>query len=115
FFFTSKRRHTRFSRDWSSDVCSSDLSMAESSYFLLAATFLPLLLAPVAYGVGRKFGVNAATWFSFGILAISTALLAIPAVGIYTGAFAVYTESYAWGQFGRSEERRVGVCGIVYI
>src|SRR5690606_6549843 len=25
FFFSSGRRHTRFSRDWSSDVCSSDL------------------------------------------------------------------------------------------
>src|SRR6266511_593801 len=24
FFFSSRRRHTRFSRDWSSDVCSSD-------------------------------------------------------------------------------------------
>src|SRR5690606_39724518 len=28
FFFSSRRRHTRFSRDWSSDVCSSDLSWA---------------------------------------------------------------------------------------
>src|SRR5690606_40547040 len=27
FFFSSRRRHTRFSRDWSSDVCSSDLNM----------------------------------------------------------------------------------------
>src|SRR5690606_38835738 len=27
FFFSSRRRHTRFSRDWSSDVCSSDLRM----------------------------------------------------------------------------------------
>src|SRR5690606_41781918 len=26
FFFSSRRRHTRFSRDWSSDVCSSDLN-----------------------------------------------------------------------------------------
>src|SRR5690606_40608527 len=26
FFFSSRRRHTRFSRDWSSDVCSSDLT-----------------------------------------------------------------------------------------
>src|SRR5690606_40697458 len=26
--FSSSRRHTRFSRDWSSDVCSSDLSVA---------------------------------------------------------------------------------------
>src|SRR5690606_35376200 len=25
FFFSSRRRHTMFSRDWSSDVCSSDL------------------------------------------------------------------------------------------
>src|SRR2546422_10237321 len=27
FFFSSRRRHTRCSRDWSSDVCSSDLSL----------------------------------------------------------------------------------------
>src|SRR5215207_10587100 len=25
FFFSSRRRHTRSTRDWSSDVCSSDL------------------------------------------------------------------------------------------
>src|SRR3712207_8930899 len=28
FFFSSRRRHTRYWRDWSSDVCSSDLVMA---------------------------------------------------------------------------------------
>src|SRR3989449_5273733 len=28
FFFSSRRRHTRCSRDWSSDVCSSDLYAA---------------------------------------------------------------------------------------
>src|SRR2546429_7236139 len=28
FFFSSRRRHTRCSRDWSSDVCSSDLQSA---------------------------------------------------------------------------------------
>src|SRR3990172_8039314 len=27
FFFSSRRRHTRCSRDWSSDVCSSDLGV----------------------------------------------------------------------------------------
>src|SRR3712207_8866997 len=26
FFFSSRRRHTRYWRDWSSDVCSSDLN-----------------------------------------------------------------------------------------
>src|SRR3989440_5335835 len=28
FFFSSRRRHTRSDRDWSSDVCSSDLAAA---------------------------------------------------------------------------------------
>src|SRR5215813_1556261 len=30
FFFSSRRRHTRCGRDWSSDVCSSDLTTAQS-------------------------------------------------------------------------------------
>src|SRR5215510_4694153 len=29
FFFSSRRRHTRWPRDWSSDVCSSDLEAGE--------------------------------------------------------------------------------------
>src|SRR5207245_5996979 len=29
FFFSSRRRHTRCYRDWSSDVCSSDLRLAK--------------------------------------------------------------------------------------
>src|SRR5688500_19520245 len=29
FFFSSRRRHTRLQGDWSSDVCSSDLSRVE--------------------------------------------------------------------------------------
>src|SRR5690606_2250575 len=35
FFFSSRRRHTRFSRDWSSDVCSSDL-----------LSFIPIIHCP---------------------------------------------------------------------
>src|SRR2546421_5808879 len=31
FFFSSRRRHTRSDRDWSSDVCSSDLLLPSSS------------------------------------------------------------------------------------
>src|SRR5215203_509141 len=30
FFFSSRRRHTRYWRDWSSDVCSSDLPYSRS-------------------------------------------------------------------------------------
>src|SRR5690606_39489790 len=44
-FFSSRRRHTRFSRDWSSDVCSSDLlmgmGMAWNNSLAVAEGFLP--------------------------------------------------------------------------
>src|SRR5712675_2531392 len=33
FFFSSRRRHTRCSRDWSSDVCSSDLGIKDGKVF----------------------------------------------------------------------------------
>src|SRR3989442_1490871 len=37
FFFSSRRRHTRCGRDWSSDVCSSDLT----TQFALVADGVP--------------------------------------------------------------------------
>src|SRR5690606_39500700 len=41
-FFSSRRRHTRFSRDWSSDVCSSDLGeYCESKHRGLRSTIAP--------------------------------------------------------------------------
>src|SRR2546427_7190088 len=42
FFFSSRRRHTRFDCDWSSDVCSSDLTF--SSVFL---SLIPVLLSSI--------------------------------------------------------------------
>src|SRR2546430_11423983 len=33
FFFSSRRRHTRFDCDWSSDVCSSDLVLLSPALF----------------------------------------------------------------------------------
>src|SRR5699024_11675716 len=41
FFFSSRRRHTRSKRDWSSDVCSSDLSW-ELCFFCLERSFAEL-------------------------------------------------------------------------
>ncbi len=74
--------------------------MTDSSFFLLAATFIPLLTAPLAYAIGRRSGVNAATWFSFGVLAVSTGLLIIPSLLIYNNPSTIYQESYQWSQFG---------------
>src|SRR5207247_7863705 len=42
FFFTSRRRHTRSTRDWSSDVCSSDLATAQRDP-LFKTEILPVL------------------------------------------------------------------------
>jgi NADH-quinone oxidoreductase subunit M len=69
------------------------------SYYLLIATFLPLLVSPIAYALGKKRGGNATTWFSFGILAISTMLLLLASFNLQGGRSA-YEESYAWSQFG---------------
>src|SRR5438105_5833687 len=38
FFFSSRRRHTRSTRDWSSDVCSSDLELPSASYAFSGAS-----------------------------------------------------------------------------
>src|SRR3712207_9263197 len=38
FFFSSRRRHTRYWRDWSSDVCSSDLSSTRRGTSCATAT-----------------------------------------------------------------------------
>src|SRR2546430_17366653 len=41
FFFSSRRRHTRFDCDWSSDVCSSDLiSMSDYALHMRIIAFL---------------------------------------------------------------------------
>src|SRR5947209_17738418 len=39
FFFSGRRRHTRYWRDWSSDVCSSDLGSADARSARLVVTY----------------------------------------------------------------------------
>src|SRR2546421_1172317 len=46
FFFSSRRRHTRSDRDWSSDVCSSDLSLTLGVAGGLAGCGLAFLCTP---------------------------------------------------------------------
>src|SRR5437868_11717528 len=48
FFFSSRRRHTRSKRDWSSDVCSSDLVMRR-----LDEKVKPLLPSDIKIAVRR--------------------------------------------------------------
>src|SRR5690606_40577351 len=82
FFFSSRRRHTRFSRDWSSDVCSSDLLGG----MLLAAAYRRLNLAVLKESVFLTAKTSAMVCWLF----VGSA--------IFSAAFALL----------RSEERRVG-------
>src|SRR5690348_18035282 len=50
FFFSSRRRHTRWTGDWSSDVCSSDLrERASTLAFFDLSKFAPLCGVMHAY------------------------------------------------------------------
>jgi len=67
-------------------------------YALLQAVFLPLLLSPAAYMIGRKAGPTHAMWFSFAILLYCTVIIIVPAID------GTYEEHYPWtsmfGEFG---------------
>src|SRR5690606_40266094 len=59
FFFSSRRRHTRFSRDWSSDVCSSDLPLANLDARAridraAQAIGVPILVGGLLHGPGER-------------------------------------------------------------
>src|SRR5699024_11718534 len=79
FFFSSRRRHTRSKRDWSSDVCSSDLRNG-----------------PQGSGIGEEV--------SFTLNTIDR-----HAVAFSQDAYDKYTENDKGSSLrARSEERRVG-------
>src|SRR3989440_6385921 len=85
FFFSSRRRHTRSDRDWSSDVCSSDLDRS-------------LVVRVVAQHVQRAtFLAVAAT--------IVPAIILVCRSGLHAWMRSCANEKL---MSGRSEERRVG-------
>src|SRR2546422_7433077 len=60
FFFSSRRRHTRCSRDWSSDVCSSDLDRASLDR-LENHLLRPEVQQALSTSVGRAERLSAST------------------------------------------------------
>ena len=69
-----------------------------SSYYLMVATFLPLIFSPVAYYLGKRKGINIVTWFSLGVLALSTIFLIVPSFNLGSGG--IYQETYSWSLLG---------------
>jgi NADH-quinone oxidoreductase subunit M len=64
----------------------------------MVATFMPLILSPVVYFLGKRKGINITTWLTFGILAISTILVIIPSIDLGSGGS--YQEVFDWSQLG---------------
>ncbi|CAN5787392.1 hypothetical protein BH23THE1_BH23THE1_06640 [soil metagenome] len=64
----------------------------------MVATFMPLILSPVVYFLGKRKGINITTWLTFGILAISTTLVIIPSIDLGSGGS--YQEVFDWSQLG---------------
>src|SRR5690349_22346869 len=83
FFFSSRRRHTRSLRDWSSDVCSSDLPLTDTAQVRWADAN------------GNPYGPVSASFTTTVQSSRSTTLTLAP-------------ESAGPDVVGRSEERRVG-------
>src|SRR5699024_9363326 len=52
FFFSSRRRHTRSKRDWSSDVCSSDLKLSVIGLTIIALIVLTAIFSPFITSYG---------------------------------------------------------------
>src|SRR5690348_17883163 len=91
FFFSSRRRHTRWTGDWSSDVCSSDLCRASGLAALL------LLVACAGAPVQEMSDARQA------VAAAEQVLAGKPASATLESA-----RKYLQAAQARSEERRVG-------
>src|SRR5437870_13869782 len=56
FFFSSRRRHTRWPRDWSSDVCSSDLASVRANIETLKNRGVHIIEPEVGQMACRTYG-----------------------------------------------------------
>src|SRR5439155_1495490 len=92
---TSRRRHTRWPRDWSSDVCSSDLGTQSAMDWqgILAHELLPHVINPARGWIASANHRSIGTFYPV-------------ALGLSTGSNGHTTRSRRL--YERSEERRVG-------
>src|SRR5207247_7766192 len=94
--------HTRSTRDWSSDVCSSDLPSVRTVCARLGASFLSAVAD--RFGLWGPHGAKNVSWGDFAHFVEYT--------GAVTSLFpSSLTVSFAWAATVRSEERRVGIEG----
>src|SRR5688572_18994910 len=95
FFFSGRRRHTRFDCDWSSDVCSSDLSFMGVAGMVMSSGY-DALWYPVCYACGYLF-----------------LLLFIAGPLRRFGAYTI--PDFAEGRYDSPLFRKIAVCFVLFI
>src|SRR5438874_13478179 len=97
FFFSSRRRHTRSLRDWSSDVCSSDLQLSwwRRLVTVILPSAAPAIVAGLRISIGSSWvaivaaemliggtGVGYFVWNEWNNLQLTSVIFAILAIGV---------------------------------
>src|SRR3712207_166661 len=90
FFFSSRRRHTRYWRDWSSDVCSSDLRCVAQK----KRSRPPSRTGPMSPGIAAAGVCGSATWTASASCSWTVKREAA------NGATTAMTRLYGWGRRG---------------
>src|SRR2546428_10804359 len=114
FFFSSRRRHTRSDRDWSSDVCSSDLSIVLPATALgafsmariarMARSGMLEVLAQDYVRTARAAGVRAfVVTYKYALknAAIPLVTIVVLEFGILLGGAVITETIFAWPGVGR--------------
>src|SRR5437762_4309494 len=104
FFFSGRRRHTRYIGDWSSDVCSSDLLRV---VFDIMATYL------IAAGATRPVLVVQALWIAVLAPAMAAGIEWYGLAGAGWAHVAVRSEERRGGGAGSSAGRTCSFLGSV--
>src|SRR5260370_24158034 len=103
FFFSSRRRHTRFKCDWSSDVCSSDLRGDLSMAGTCTVTYVdPKRLLACGHPITQYGPVDMPMTKAEGLASVASPLNAVKIINTTetVGAVAEDRGSAIMGQFG---------------
>src|SRR6266480_6486414 len=106
FFFSSRRRHTRLTCDWSSDVCSSDLHTA-----LWAGAVVAIVSGAIGVFVvarGMSFAVHAISELGFTGATGALVLGLDPVLGIFGGSLLVGLVLGLLSLRGRERDSAIG-------
>src|SRR5690625_7790485 len=95
FFFSSRRRHTSWPRDWSSDVCSSDLEGQTIASFPIDKNKIDLPISIIS-GQNVYTFISRLTWGVHGIDDFNNFMIPFRAIGtnLETGEAKVFSSGY---------------------